>query len=138
MYVLPLQLFAILHSHTQLTNHHTEVIQSYHIQTIILLSHQNQSNLETYVYIVESNNKLCILSVSLSFFLSFVCCVCALSDVLGEVGTCISFLSRFPSSTQEFFPQNKQPLPSLKNGAKYPRSTRLERIRVHVLFVTRM
>ena len=47
--VLCSQLFAILHSHTQLTNHHTEVIQSYHIQTIILLSHQNQSNLETYV-----------------------------------------------------------------------------------------
>ena len=33
--VLCSQLFAILHSHTQLTNHHTEVIQSYHFQTII-------------------------------------------------------------------------------------------------------
>ena len=32
--VSSLQLFAILHSHTQLTNHHTEVIQSYHFQTI--------------------------------------------------------------------------------------------------------
>ena len=52
-----LHFFAIssicMHSHSQhlqtkLSHHHTEVIQSYHIQTIIPKSYQNQSNLETY------------------------------------------------------------------------------------------
>ena len=48
--VLCSQLFAILHSHTQLTNHHTEVIQSYHFQTIIPSSYQNHTILEIYIY----------------------------------------------------------------------------------------
>ena len=90
-----------------------------------------------YIYIVESNNKLCILSVFLSFFR--VCCVCALNDVLGEVGKGISFLSRFPCKLKiqefyEFFLKTNN-TPSLKNGAEYHRETRLERIRLHVLFV---
>ena len=38
------------HSQIQLPNHHTTIIQSYHIQTIIPKSYQNHSNLETYVY----------------------------------------------------------------------------------------
>ena len=41
--------FSCTPSHTQLTNHHTTIIQSYHFQTIIPKSYQNQSNLETYV-----------------------------------------------------------------------------------------
>ena len=47
--VLCSQLFAILHSHTQLTNHHTTIVQSYHFQTIILSSYQNHTILETYI-----------------------------------------------------------------------------------------
>ena len=80
-----------------------------------------------YIYIVESNNKLCILSVSLSFFLSFfrVCCVCALNDVLGEVGKCILLFVSFSSKlkTQEFYEffLKTNNTPSLKNGAKYHR-----------------
>ena len=38
------------HSQTKLSHHHTELIQSYHIQTIIPKSYRNQSILETYVY----------------------------------------------------------------------------------------
>ena len=37
------------HSQTKLSPHHTEVIQSYHIQTIIPKSHGYHSILETYV-----------------------------------------------------------------------------------------
>jgi len=39
------------HSQTKLSHHHTEVIQSHHYQTIIPKSYQNQSNLETHIYI---------------------------------------------------------------------------------------
>jgi hypothetical protein len=56
--------FAILHSHTQRTNHHTTIIQSYHSQTIIPSSYQNHTILKTYVYIflrkyAESMQKVC-------------------------------------------------------------------------------
>ena len=44
-------------SHTHLTNHHTEVIQSYHFQTIIPSSYQNHTILETYVNVYIYRNR---------------------------------------------------------------------------------
>jgi hypothetical protein len=70
-----------------------------------------------------------------------VCCVCALNDVLGEVGKGIHSpfgLSFSKLKTQEFYEFFFKNTPSLKNGAKYHRETRLERIRLHVLFVAWM
>ena len=47
---------------------------------------------------MESNNKLCIISVSLSFFR--VCCVCALNVCLGEVGKGILLFVSFSKRTK--------------------------------------
>ena len=46
--------FSCTPSNTQLTNHHTEVIQSYHFQTITPKSYQNHTILEIYIFLSAS------------------------------------------------------------------------------------
>ena len=48
--------FVPIRTFDEFTNHHTEVIQSYHFQTIILSSYQNHTILETiWTYSIMNN-----------------------------------------------------------------------------------